>query len=79
VFNIGNHCAAVTIRDLAEKIIGLSGSLSELKFREALGADVALRIPSTKKALSLLGFEPSVMLEEGLKRSIEWYEKNMEK
>ncbi len=78
VFNIGNHGAAVTIRDLAEKIISLSGSSSELEFREALGADVALRIPSTKKALNLLGFEASVMLEEGLKRSIEWYRK-MEK
>ena len=73
VFNIGNHGAAVTIRDLAEKIIHLTGSSSELQFREALGADVALRIPSTKKACKMLGFEASVMLEEGLKRSIEWY------
>jgi nucleoside-diphosphate-sugar epimerase len=75
VFNIGNHGAAVTIRDLAEKIISLSGSSSKLEFRDALGADVALRIPSTKKALNLLGFESSVMLEEGLMRSIEWYRK----
>jgi UDP-glucose 4-epimerase len=75
VFNIGNHVAAVTIRDLAEKIISLTGSSSKLQFREALGADVALRIPSTKKARELLGFEASVMLEEGLKRSIEWYDK----
>lgn len=75
VFNIGNHGTAVTIRDLAEKIIRLSGSSSKLQFREALGADVALRIPSTKKASNLLGFESSVMLEEGLKRSIEWYRK----
>ena len=75
VFNIGNHGAAVTIRDLAEKIIRLSGSSSKLQFRDALGADVALRIPSTKKANKLLGFESSVMLEEGLRRSIEWYEK----
>lgn len=73
VFNIGNHRAAVTIQDLAEKIIDLSGSSSEIRFREALDADVALRIPSTKKAAELLGFSPTVMLEEGLKRSIEWY------
>ncbi|MDP8215690.1 MAG: NAD-dependent epimerase/dehydratase family protein [Candidatus Euphemobacter frigidus] len=73
VFNLGNHVTAVTIRDLAEKIIRLSGSSSKLQFREELGADVALRIPSTKKAERLLGFKPVVMLEEGLKRSIEWY------
>ena len=73
VFNIGNHRTAVTIRDLAEKIIKLSGSDSTLQFRDELGADVALRIPSTQKARRLLGFEPEVMLEEGLERSIEWY------
>ncbi len=73
VFNLGNHRTAVTIRDLAEKIINLSGSSSQIEFREALAADVALRIPSTVKARKLLGFEPEITLEEGLKRSIEWY------
>lgn len=73
VFNLGNHRTAVTIRDLAEKIIRFSASSSKLVTREALAADVALRIPSTAKARELLGFEPVVSLEEGLKRSIEWY------
>lgn len=73
VFNLGNHRTAVTIRDLAEKIIALSGSSSKAVTREALAADVALRIPSTAKARQLLGFEPAISLEEGLKRSIEWY------
>jgi nucleoside-diphosphate-sugar epimerase len=73
VFNLGNHRTAVTIRDLAEKIIVQTGSSSKLVTREALAADVALRIPSTAKARKLLGFEPEISLEEGLKRSIEWY------
>ncbi len=73
VFNLGNHRTAVTIRDLAEKIIQFTGSSSKLEFQDALSADVALRIPSTKKARDLLGFVPTVMLEEGLKKSIEWY------
>jgi len=73
VFNIGNHLTAVTIRDLAEKIINLASSSSPIKFREELGAEVALRIPSVEKARRLLGFKPEVMLEEGLRRTIEWY------
>ena len=35
--------------------------------------DVELRIPDIGKARELLGFEPSVDLEEGLLRTIEWY------
>ena len=77
VFNIGNHLTAVTIRDLAEKIIKLSGSSSPIKFREELGAEVALRIPSIEKARKLLGFQPEVMMEEGLRRTIEWYRGRM--
>jgi len=73
VFNLGNHRTAVTIRDLAEKVIALTGSSSKLVTGEALAADVALRIPSTAKARELLGFEPEISLEEGLKRSIDWY------
>ncbi len=76
VFNIGNHLAAVTILDLAERIVALAGSRSEIRHREELGADVALRIPSTRKALSLLGFKPRVDLAEGLRRTIDWYRQN---
>lgn len=73
VFNLGNHAAAVTIRDLAETIIRVSGSSSRLVFRPALAADVELRIPSTEKARRLLGFVPRVSLAEGLEKTIAWY------
>jgi len=76
VFNIGNHSAAVTILDLAERIVQLTGSDSEIRHREELGADVALRIPSTRKARDILGFVPRVSLGEGLKRTIAWYREN---
>nr|HPJ71720.1 GDP-mannose 4,6-dehydratase [bacterium] len=73
VFNIGNHTAAVTILDLAERIIRLAGSSSTVNHRDELGADVALRIPSTRKARELLGFVPEIKLDEGLRRTIDWY------
>ncbi len=76
VFNLGNHGAAVTIRDLAERIVRLSNSSSTIEFKESLDADVALRIPSTKKAHELLGFDSEVMLDEGLLKTIDWYREN---
>jgi nucleoside-diphosphate-sugar epimerase len=72
-FNIGNPRSVVTIHNLASQIVQLSGSRSKLVFTDWNNADVELRIPNIDKARKLLGFEPRVDLEEGLRRTIEWY------
>lgn len=74
-FNIGNPRSVVTIYSLASQIVQLSGSRSKLVFTQWDNADVELRIPNIDKARHLLGFEPRVDLEEGLRRTIEWYRK----
>ena len=79
VFNLGNHVAALTIRDLALAVIRQAGSKSRLVFKPALDAEVELRIPNIRKARELLDYQPRVMLEEGLKRTISWYRKNLER
>lgn len=76
VFNLGNHGSAVTIRDLAEKVIAFSNSSSPLIFKDNPEVDVELRIPSTEKARRLLGFIPQVNLNAGLERTIDWYRQN---
>ncbi|MEX0822531.1 MAG: NAD-dependent epimerase/dehydratase family protein [Rhodothermales bacterium] len=73
VFNIGNARSTLTIYDLAQRIIRLSGSGSEIRFEERDGSDVEIRIPSIDKAVDLLGYQPVVDLEEGLERTIAWY------
>jgi nucleoside-diphosphate-sugar epimerase len=72
-FNIGNPRSVVTIYNLAQSIVRLSGSRSEIKFVPWNNADVELRIPNIDKARELLGYEPRVDLEEGLARTIDWY------
>ncbi len=72
-FNIGNPRATLTIYALAQEIVRLAGSSSPIHFKEWPFADVELRIPSIDKARSLLGYEPKVDLEEGLRRTIAWY------
>jgi nucleoside-diphosphate-sugar epimerase len=76
-FNIGNPRSVVTIYNLAEQVINLSGSSSTIQFVEWNKADVELRIPNIEKARRLLGYEPRVNLEDGLKRTIEWYQGRM--
>lgn len=76
VFNIGNPKGNTTILSLAEKIVQLTGSQSRIIHVPKRYDDVELRIPDIQKAKQLLGFEPKVDLNEGLKRTIEWYKKN---
>ena len=72
-FNIGNPRSTVTIHQLARDIVRLAGSTSRLRHVDWNFADVELRIPDVAKARTLLGFEPQIDLEEGLKRTIAWY------
>lgn len=78
-FNVGNARAVTTIFGLAETICRVLNSKSKIIFRDALSADIELRIPSTKKATDLIDFTAKVDLEEGLLKTAEWVKSNMEK
>jgi len=75
-FNIGNSRAVTTIYGLAETICRVLSSKSKIIFRDALSADIELRIPKVEKAKTLLGFDAEVDLEEGLLRTAEWIKAN---
>lgn len=75
-FNIGNARAVTTIFGLAETICRVLNSKSKIIFKDALSADIELRIPNIDKAKDLLEFESKVDLEEGLIRTAEWIAKN---
>ncbi|RZQ56286.1 epimerase [Pseudidiomarina tainanensis] len=76
-FNIGNSRAVTTIFGLAETVCRVTESKSKIIFRDALSADIELRIPQVYKARDLIGFEAKVDLEEGLKRTAEWIGGNL--
>lgn len=78
-FNIGNARAVTTIYGLAQTICRITNSRSNILFKDALSADIELRIPQVSKAKELLGFEAKIDLEEGLRRSAEWIARNMDK
>jgi UDP-glucose 4-epimerase len=68
-FNIGNQRAVTTIYGLASAVVRVLKSTSKIEFIQKDYADVELRVPSTKKALDMLGFEARVDLEEGIERT----------
>jgi UDP-glucose 4-epimerase len=72
-FNIGNQRAVVTIYGLVSTVLRVLGSKSPIVFVRKDYVDVELRVPRTAKALELLGFEAQVDLEEGIRRTAEYY------
>ena len=76
-FNIGNPRSVLTVYQLAQEIIRLSRSPSKIAFVPWVNTEVELRIPNIDKARQILGYEPSVDLEPGLLRTIEWYRQRL--
>ncbi len=74
--NIGNP-VEFTMLELAELVFELTGSQSQLVY-EALPADDPLqRCPDITLARQLLNWEPTVELREGLRHTIEWFQKTL--
>lgn len=72
VFNLGNP-DEFTILEFAEMVKKITGSSSEIKFTEKLPEDdPKRRKPDITKAKEVLGWEPKVKLEDGLKKLIEY-------
>ena len=74
--NIGNP-GEFTIRQLAEKVIALTGSKSVIEFRPLPGDDPLQRQPDLTLAREKLGWEPTAQLDEGLKRTIAYFEQRL--
>jgi len=78
VFNIGNG-QEITIRELAEKIKAMTGSTSEIVFipydqaYEAGFEDMPRRVPDITRIRTLVGYEPTVGLDEILQQVIDYF------
>jgi len=70
--NIGNG-EEMSILELAERIRELVGSRSEITFVELPGDDPKVRCPDTSLAASVLGWQPQVPADVGLKRTLDWW------
>lgn len=88
IFNVGNPTENISIRELAEILVALikqypkyaepanKTRLIDVDAETYYGSgyqDVSLRVPSIKKAKEILEWEPKVKLEEGLKKTLDFY------
>ena len=66
----------ITIKELAEKIVRLTGFGGEIRWDPSKPDGQPRRCLDTSRAKNLFGFEAKITFEEGLKATIEWYKQN---
>lgn len=71
--NIGNP-HEITISEFAEEIIRLTGTTQKVIYKPLPVNDPMQRKPNITKAKEILGWEPKVMRDEGLRRTYEWFQ-----
>jgi len=72
VVNLGNPCE-FTILQLVKLIIKLTGSRSKIVFKPLPQDDPRQRRPDISKAIKALKWQPKIELEEGLRKTIDWF------
>jgi len=76
--NLGNP-GEFTIRELAEKVIDMTGSRSKLDFHPLPQDDPTQRCPDISKAKKYLDWKPVTQLDEGLKKTIAYFDELLRK
>ena len=70
--NIGNPYE-ITIKDFAEEIVKLTGTDQKIIYKPLPKDDPMQRQPNISKAKELLGWEPKIMREEGMRKTYEYF------
>lgn len=71
--NVGNDCEELKIIDLARRLFALVGANPPIEIHDPPAGSPDRRLPDLARLRSLIGFEPSVPLADGLADTYEWY------
>ena len=74
--NIGNP-AELTILEFARKVLEITGSSSKIVFHDLPTDDPKVRQPNIAKARAILGWEPRMGLDEGLRRTLRYFQERL--
>ena len=76
VINLGND-QEMTILELADRVMEVTGSSSEITYLPLPEEDPKRRRPDLEKAKAILSWEPKTSLEDGLSKVIEWFKEEL--
>ena len=79
-FNIGNdrETSILELAQMVRDVINPEIDIRHVPYTQAYGArfeETRRRVPDTRRARELLGFEAEVPLEEGLRHTVDWFRK----
>jgi nucleoside-diphosphate-sugar epimerase len=77
-FNIGNPQNTLTILQLAQEVIRVTGKSVPINLVDSPCPDIEIRVPSLEKARQILDYKPSYDLRSGLELTTDWYRQNLE-
>jgi nucleoside-diphosphate-sugar epimerase len=72
IINLGGH-EVIKINELIHLLESLTGRKANVQYRPSHPADLATNWADTSKAHRMLGWEPTVVLNEGVSRLVSWY------
>jgi dTDP-glucose 4,6-dehydratase/UDP-glucose 4-epimerase len=73
IFNVGNPGGEISINGLIGLLAHVSGKEIRPRYEPFAGEGTRRRLPDITRAREVLGFEPRVTLEDGLRRTYDWY------
>ena len=76
-FNIGNEKPEVTMREIGQIVIEVTGSKLEIEEFPPSPGSPERRCPSMKKTIDCAKYEPQTFLKDGVKRTFDWYRNNI--
>jgi dTDP-glucose 4,6-dehydratase len=74
--NLGNP-REMTIKQFADEIIRITGTKSAIEYKPLPVDDPKVRQPDITRAKKILGWEPQVSFEEGIKKTIEYFKESL--
>jgi dTDP-glucose 4,6-dehydratase len=74
--NLGNP-REMTIKQFAEEIIRIMGTKSAIEYKPLPVDDPKVRQPNISRAKEVLGWEPRVMFEDGIKKTIDYFKESL--
>lgn len=78
IVHIGNDTEETNIGDLIKLILHITGHDPELDYRPAPANSVARRCPDLTRLRSLTGYAPMVPLDDGVRRTVDWYARHVQ-